>query len=173
MKKTKVFSFRLDVETLQSCFDLSTLLNSPTDRASTACSRALKIYTTLLRNSGKLPVYSSTELEQLTQTWQSPTKINPTSAFSLEQSSILDQSDLEEDLLLISQSSDREQKEQEGFIGMGLATSEESPSIFENSTQPETSALGTQQELEELIEKQIREIQLEDEINLLDLILIK
>ena len=176
MKKSKVFSLRIDIETLQGCFDLSILLGHPTDKASTACARALNIYIATLKKAGKLPEYSKEELERLTEKWQSSTKFNPTSSVSLEQSSVLDQ-----DLFDFSPSSKIKSGERSSVM-FEESESEASRLDVSRLVQPTSNLyrdevdfteLGNPNELEDLIESQIKEIQLEEEINLLDKILVR
>jgi hypothetical protein len=171
MKKSKVFSLRIDIETLQGCFDLSMQIGHPTDKASTACSRALKLYIATLKRAGKLPEYSAQELERLTEKWQSTTKFNPTSSVSLEQSSMLDQ-----DLFDFAPSS----KIKSGELSHDMlekseseASSYSTPNFCESNQDIDFTELGNPNELEDLIESQIKEIQLEEEINLLDKILVR
>lgn len=152
MKKTRVLSIRLPVEALQSCFDLSEVMGSPTTVAGTAIARAISILTANLRSAGKLPVYSDEQLRMMTQSWAA--KTNPSSMPCLELSSQADFDLLtvpSRDLLNIEQ--DREESQLETPLD-----------LFDLNLDELT--------LEEEIQKQLREIELEDELDLLDKILI-
>ena len=81
-RKTRVLSVRLDLATLQSCFDLCEALDSPSQGASGAIARSLTILMSDLRSKGTLPTYKNHELSTLLQNYQ--TAKNPTSMASLE-----------------------------------------------------------------------------------------
>lgn len=160
MKKTRVLSVRLPVEALQSCFDLSDLAGAPTTVAGTAIARSISLLTANLRESGKLPRYSPTELDKLTEKWAA--KINPSSLPSLELSS---QADTPTDVF--------EHKTFDPYTPVKI------PPGFDaklggtsKSEEAETDLNIDELSLEEEIVKQMKEVELEDELDLLDKILI-
>ena len=83
MRKTKVLSVRLDLATLQSCFDLCEALGHPTKGASGAISRCLTVLLKDLRSKDKLPTYSEADLSVLVAQFMA-LQNNPTSSISLE-----------------------------------------------------------------------------------------
>lgn len=165
MKKTRVLSIRLPVEALQSCFDLSDLAGAPTTVAGTAIARSISLLTANLREAGKLPVYSSTELEKLTEKWAA--KINPSSMPSLEVSS---QVSCTINPSTLSDSFDSSPKEFNPYQTV------EVPPNFNIKSGLAEEALDClsldEISLEEEILKQMKEVELEDELDLLDKILI-
>ena len=82
-RKTKVLSVRLDLATLQSCFDLCEALGHPTKGASGAISRCLTVLLKDLRSKDKLPTYSEADLSVLVAQFMA-LQNNPTSSISLE-----------------------------------------------------------------------------------------
>ena len=154
MKKTRVLSVRLPIEALQSCFDLSDLAGAPTSVAGTAIARAISLLTATLREQGKLPVYSPTELEKLTERWAA--KINPSSMPSLELSSQAD-------------TSIQREENQQSFDPYQTVSV---PPNYNVKTQQVEEGDFDESSLEEEILKQMKEVELEDELDLLDKILI-
>lgn len=154
MKKTKVISVRLSLESLQSCFDLCLLVGHPTQSASSSLSRAIHLLTSNLRSSGTLPSYTSPELAELTKDWAS--KINPSTLPSLELSSTS----------LTSLSS---------FTPLPFAPHKSeghSEDVVEKQDVEEQKNERDKEDLEDEILKQIKEIELLEELDLLDKILI-
>lgn len=159
MKKSRVLSIRLPMEALQSCFDLSDLVGAPTTVAGTAIARSISLLTANLRASGKLPVYTSEELAKLTDRWAA--KINPSSIPSLELSSTTDFVD-EPPSVLDTQAFDpyTTVNKPPGFDTKLCGVTETLSSAFEEV------------DLEDEITRQVRELEMEDELDLLDKILI-
>jgi hypothetical protein len=80
-RKTRVLSVRVSLEALQSVFDLCQLSGFNPSGASSALSQFLEATTGQFRSSGKLPSYDHTELEVLLEGYVS--KLNPTSGSNL------------------------------------------------------------------------------------------
>lgn len=162
MKKTRVLSIRLPVEALQSCFDLSDLAGAPTTVAGTAIARSISLLTANLRESGKLPVYSPAELEHLTEKWAA--KINPSSMPSLELSS-------QADFNMVNLGDSTE--DAPVFDPYMQINKPQGYSIKDCSVEQSLESLNLDElSLEEEILKQMKEVELEDELDLLDRILI-
>lgn len=181
MKKTRVLSIRLPIEALQSCFDLSDLAGAPTTVAGTAIARSISLLTANLRESGKLPKYSPTELEKLTERWAA--KINPSSMPSLELSS-----QASFDSLSSRHQAEAKRPQEASFDTLkidptNLDQTEFDPyleikrpegySVKDCSIEKTLESLNLDElSLEEEILKQMKEVELEDELDLLDKILI-
>jgi len=144
--KTKVISVRLRLEDLQSCFDLCNSVKCPTDIASTAISRALSILLQNLRSSKALPTHAEATLLENSLSFK-------------------------EKLLSISLGDGEVEKER------AIEKEREEPLLmFEEeilhdayTSEPD---LSLDRELEDEITKQIRLIEMEEEIDLLSKILI-
>lgn len=169
MKKTRVLSIRLPVEALQSCFDLSDLAGAPTTVAGTAIARSISLLTANLRASGKLPVYSPTELEHLTEKWAA--KINPSSMPSIELSSQADYNLGSSASLDIFQNP--EKPEQGSFDPCFKPSAHLGYNVKDCTIEQTLESINLDElSLEEEILKQMKEVELEDELDLLDKILI-
>lgn len=187
-KKTKVISLRIPLEDLQSCFDLCEKAKHPTSIASSAISRSLSVLLSSLRVSKVLPSYTSEELLNLCASYKE--KINPASMPSLELSSICTSS--EDQIRPPSSTLQNAENIAESGASLNcgasisyLDQSPESeasssfdvllscvtpPKIVEKKTFEEISR--DKEELEDEILRQMKEIELEDEVDLLSRILI-
>lgn len=161
IKKTKVLSLRISLEDLQSCFDLCTKAKHPTSIASSAISRSLSVLLSSMRASGALPSYSSRELSELCASYKE--KVNPTSMPSLELSSICS---LEGHQTFCAEKAFTLQKPSI------CAT----PTFCAEKVCAETQTFERSQTDSEILEdeilRQMKEIELEDEVDLLSKILI-
>lgn len=167
MKKTRVLSVRLPIEALQSCFDLSDLAGAPTTIAGTAIARSISLLTANLRESGKLPSYSQVELEHLTEKWAA--KINPSSMPSLELSSQANSTSSINPSTLQTQIEGK-QPEFDPYLRINTP---DGYAVKSCSIEPILETLNLDElSLEEEILKQMKEVELEDELDLLDKILI-
>lgn len=149
MNKSKVLSVRLDLATLQSCFDLCEALGAPTNGASGAISRALSVLLLQLREQSKLPTYTNQELEILVK--QFIVSKNPTSMASLETLSTVDRRDYRT----------------EDFAP--LASTTPVPQSYEEHIELDQAI---KDDLEDLLEEQIRAQMLSEEVDLLAKIMI-
>ena len=152
-RKTRVLSVRLKLDALQSCFDLCEMLGHPTNGASGAIARSIETLTADLRNKAVIPTYTDSELEHLVAAFIATR--NPTSMASLEGISMFEET-----------SSIVEIKRP---ICTPLTNSDFAPSILavEEGEVDEAFELSEQTEYEELIEERIREVQREEEDELL------
>ena len=175
MKKTRVLSVRLPVEALQSCFDLSDLVGAPTTVAGTAIARSISLLTANLRESGKLPTYTPLELDRLTERWAA--KINPASMPSLELSSQADSllitSEIEKASSGLDQAFEEPPEIEQSFNPYQTIGRPQGYNVKDCSIEPILESFNLDElSLEEEILKQMREVELEDELDLLDKILI-
>ena len=180
MKKTRVLSVRLPVEALQSCFDLADLAGAPTTVAGTAIARSISLLMANLRESGKLPTYTPAELDRLTERWAA--KINPASMPSLELSSQADSllipAEMEKvgrakQASSVSQSFEEHNETEQSFDPYQAIGRPQGYNVKDCSIEPVLESLNLDElSLEEEILKQMREVELEDELDLLDKILI-
>lgn len=167
MKKTRVLSVRLPIEALQSCFDLSDLAGAPTTVAGTAIARSISLLTANLRDQAKLPKYSPIELEKLTEKWAS--KINPASMPSLEIASQANFDTSIQPFVPIEGSAEPE----EAFDPYAEVDIPSGYNVKACSIERTLESLNLDElSLEEEILKQMKEVELEDELDLLDKILI-
>jgi len=144
--KTKVLSVRLRLEDLQSCFDLCSSVRCPTDVASTAICRTLSILLQNLRSSKALPTHTEPALLENSLSFKEKlpsVELSPFAQPERESS----QEDIKEDL---------------SFLG---------EDILHDAYISEPD-LSLDRELEDEITKQIRLIEMEEEIDLLSKILI-
>lgn len=177
MKKSRVLSIRLPLEALQSCFDLSDMVGAPTTVAGTAIARSISLLTANMRKAGKLPVYTDTELEKITEKWAA--KINPSSMPSLEQSSLCDVSLLSANTPLDSkprecnsQDFPEADKAFDPYQSVGIPPGYDPKTCSVGSTGSSIDNIFDETDLEDEIARQVKELELEDELDLLDKILI-
>ncbi len=150
--KTKVISVRLRLEDLQSCFDLCNSVRCPTDIASTAISRALSILLQNLRSSKALPTHTE------------PTLLENSLSFKEKLLSIsLGDGEIEKDIEVEKERDIEKEREEH------LPMFEEDILHDAYTSEPD---LSLDRELEDEITKQIRLIEMEEEIDLLSKILI-
>jgi len=153
-RKTRVLSVRLKLDALQSCFDLCEMLGHPTNGASGAIARSIETLTADLRNKAVIPTYTDSELEHLVAAFIASR--NPTSMASLEGISMFEESS---SIVEIKKPACCKPLTNEDFAPSILAVEEgEVDEAFE---------LSEQTEYEELIEERIREVQREEEDELL------
>lgn len=157
--KTRVLSVRLDLATLQSCFDLCDALNIPQTGASGAIASTLKLLLSDMRNKQSLPSYTEEQLRLLAGKYAG--KINPTSQASLERLTDLDFAPYSVDAGLDRTGLDRTPR---------LERTKQEPEQLERDLQrEEQEAL---EEYNDLLEQSIRELQKESEEDLLKRIMI-
>ncbi len=164
MKQSKVLSVRLDLATLQSCFDFCKISNRPAKGASSAIARTLINLLKDLREGGQLPAYSQDHLEELLSSYRAID--NPTSMPSFERASLVEAA--------------------QSFDGLPPSLSNKpkgaQPLARPQSTIESSEILSREEalilqdaekrEIDFLLEEEIRGQQLLDEIDLLEKILI-